>query len=217
MLRLMLAALITCLVAVVSAADNKRATARDSADMTTQLLRDKENLRPVAHAATLIEKLDGKFFDWRTARGPQRDLGCFAKDDLAALVPELFEWEVPGEVATGIRIDRVVVLLVEAVKQMWEDLEWLHEKVEQLANSLSRVEAEVSDHRTRLGQHDHRLASHDMLLAGLQTKVIEQGKKLAVLEEKTQLLEAKNQELEQKVSELTAAVAAIQAAMGGGN
>lgn len=181
-------------------------------NITSTTMRGKQNFEPIGNPITLLEQISGLTFDWPSNYGPRRDIGCFPSGDIGTSLPEILEWDVPGEVASGVRLDRVAPLLVEATKQMYVQLEDLHLQVAALASDVSRLLSTTAEHAQRLSAHDSALAAHRAALVALQTKLVEQEKSIKELQTQQKALEEKNTQQDQQIQQLVQAVAALQGA-----
>jgi len=192
---------------------NRQHESRPAPDRTEQVNAStragKSNFGQIDNPMTLLEQLDGMTFEWPTSQGMQRDIGCFPSGDLATSLPEVMEWTLPGEMATGVRPDRVVSLLVEAVKHAYRQLEHLHTQVSSIATEIVHLQQTDTQHANQLQGHSAQLSVQASHIAALQQKNRE-------LEEKQKQMDQKNQQQDQEIAALKAAMAQMAAAMAAG-
>lgn len=84
----------------------------------------KQNIEPIEHADKILSSLQGVRFLWRNSL--QSDVGCIAQD-VAQLLPEA----VSGDVESGLHVayDKLVPVLIEAVKHLTNRVEQLEKRV----------------------------------------------------------------------------------------
>jgi uncharacterized coiled-coil protein SlyX len=83
-------------------------------------MRWKENVRVVDAPVDLVRRLRGVRFDWK-ADG-RSDVGLIA-EEVAAVLPEIVEFEADGETAKGVHYAKLVAVLIEAVKAQQAQIE----------------------------------------------------------------------------------------------
>ncbi len=87
---------------------------RANAWKTYSSQRWKTNIRTLDHAMDKVRELRGVSFDWR-GQG-KRDIGMIA-EEVGRVVPEIVDYEANGTDATSLAYDRLVAVLIEAVKE----------------------------------------------------------------------------------------------------
>ena len=197
--RIVLAAITVLAVSMAPAAPAKPRPE----NVTSSTMRGRQNFQQIQNPTALLDQLNGMSFEWPSSYGPRRDIGCFPSADIGTSLPEILDWDVPGEIASGVKLDRLAVLLVEATKQTYAQLEQVYRQVEVLATNVSALIDAV-------GQHTRLLLAHQQQLADLQTKVAAHETSIADLQKKNTQLEQKNQDQDQKSAELTPAIADLK-------
>ncbi len=74
----------------------------------------KSNVRTIEHAMDKVRQLRGVRFDWKESGTP--DIGMIA-EEVGRVVPEIVDYEANGTDASSLAYDRLVALLVEALKE----------------------------------------------------------------------------------------------------
>ena len=87
---------------------------RANAWKTYSSQRWKTNIRTLDHAMDKVRDLRGVSFDWRDQG--KHDIGMIA-EEVGRVVPEIVDYEANGTDATSLAYDRLVAVLVEAVKE----------------------------------------------------------------------------------------------------
>ena len=99
--------------------------------------RFKTNILPIENALQKVLKLRGVTFDWKTKEFPNRmfsenrALGFIAQD-VEQVIPEVVQTENSTEGFKSVQYDKVVALLVEAIKEQQKQIEQLQQKVKEL-------------------------------------------------------------------------------------
>ena len=76
-----------------------------------------------------MKRLRGVHFDWK--EGGQHDIGMIA-EEVGGVIPEVVSYEANGKDARSLDYARLVAVLVEAVKEQQEDIEFLKKELEAL-------------------------------------------------------------------------------------
>lgn len=84
----------------------------------------KTNIAPLQSALEKISLLQGVEFDWRPESGGKHDIGLIA-EDVGKVIPEVVTYEKNGIDATGLRYDRLVAVLIEAMKEQQKQIDEL--------------------------------------------------------------------------------------------
>jgi hypothetical protein len=115
---------------------------RANAWKTYSSQRWKTNIRTIDHAMDKVAQLRGVYFDWQGQS--KHDIGLIA-EEVGRVVPEVVDYEANGTDATALAYDRLVALLVEAVKEQQARIDELEQTVarnkqlEQRLDSLERL------------------------------------------------------------------------------
>jgi hypothetical protein len=97
-------------------------------------IRWKTNIRPIQSAMEKVRQLHGVMFDWKDGG---RDIGLIA-EEVGQVVPEAVEYEPNGLDAAAIDYGRLVVLLVEALKEQDAKIARLEQQIQQLRQIAGR-------------------------------------------------------------------------------
>ena len=99
--------------------------------------RFKTNILPIENPLQKVQKLRGVTFDWKTKEFPSRmfsenrALGFIAQE-VEQVIPEVVQTENSTEGFKSVQYDKVVALLVEAIKEQQKQIEQLQQKVKEL-------------------------------------------------------------------------------------
>ncbi|MBP6128035.1 tail fiber domain-containing protein [Flavobacterium sp.] len=99
--------------------------------------RFKTNILPIENPLQKVLKLQGVTFDWKTKEFPSRmfsenrALGFIAQE-VEQVIPEVVQTENSTEGFKSVQYDKVVALLVEAIKEQQKQIEQLQQKVKEL-------------------------------------------------------------------------------------
>ncbi len=121
---------------------NEMGQARANAWKTYSSARWKTNVRPIDHALAKVEQLRGVYFDWRDEG--KHDLGLIA-EEVGRIVPEIVDYEANGTDARSLAYDRLVALLIEALKEQQTQITQLQQAaarskdIEQRLSALERL------------------------------------------------------------------------------
>lgn len=105
--------------------------------------RFKTNIRPVINALDKVKSLQGVYFNWNQKAfpekefGPQDELGFIAQE-VEKIVPEVVTKDKSNDEYRSVKYDKVVALLVEAIKEQQKQIEQLQLKVKQLAKTRKK-------------------------------------------------------------------------------
>lgn len=99
--------------------------------------RFKTNVRPVTKALEKVKALQGVYFNWNQEAFPDRDFPNqnaigFIAQDLEKVLPEVVQTEKTAEGYKAVQYDKVVALLVEAIKEQQQQIELLKTEISQL-------------------------------------------------------------------------------------
>lgn len=191
-LRKVMLALVLCAPVVCLGAEGEGGAGRVESSRTWS----REDFREIQSPVSILEKVNGQFFNWKPEYGGEPDLDCFPTEDLATSVPELIDWEVPGQVMRGVRKDRLMAVLVEAAGQIEGQVEDCYLLLLAVAEAFRDVERTVNGQANQLSTHTTALAEMHAQLRAHQERIAR--------------LEGKNLELEQQVAQLARAVQQLQ-------
>ena len=113
----------------------------------------KTNIRTIESAMDKIRQLRGVRFDWKESGTP--DIGMIA-EEVGRVVPEIVDYEANGTDASALAYDRLVALLVEAVKEQdarIAELEQALARRDHMEQRLAALERQIAR------QHEPRLES----------------------------------------------------------
>ncbi len=111
---------------------------RANAWKTYSSQRWKTNVRTIDHAMDKVAQLRGVYFDWQ-GQG-KHDIGLIA-EEVGRVVPEVVDYEANGTDATALAYDRLVALLVEAVKEQQARIDGLEQTVARNRQLEQRLDA----------------------------------------------------------------------------
>lgn len=97
----------------------------------------KTNIRTIHDPLDVVTKLRGVSFDW-TEDG-RSDIGVIA-EEVGAVLPEIVKFEDNGTDAKSVRYNRLVSVLIEAVKAQQQQLEERDAVIDQITSRLDRLE-----------------------------------------------------------------------------
>lgn len=105
--------------------------------------RFKTNIRPVENAIDKVKALRGVYFNWNQKDFPEKDFGTqnelgFIAQEVEQIVPEIVVKEKTKEEYRSVKYDKLVALLVEAIKEQQKQIEQLQVKVKKLANKRKK-------------------------------------------------------------------------------
>lgn len=100
---------------------------------TYSSIRWKENIAPIDDALTKVMQLRGIYYDPKG--GGNRSVGLVA-EEVGKVVPEVVDYEEDGKTASGITYDRLVAVLIEAVKEQQAEIDKQRREIESLKASI---------------------------------------------------------------------------------
>lgn len=86
----------------------------------------KTNIKPITGALEKLMGLSGVYFDWKESG--KQDVGMIA-EEVGEVIPEVVSYEENGKDAKSLDYDRLVAVLVEAIKEQQTQIEGLKEIV----------------------------------------------------------------------------------------
>jgi len=111
---------------------------RANAWKTYSSQRWKTNVRTIDHAMDKVAQLRGVYFDWQEQG--KHDIGLIA-EEVGHVIPEVVDYEANGTDATALAYDRLVALLVEAVKEQQARIDELEQTVARNKQLEQRLDA----------------------------------------------------------------------------
>jgi hypothetical protein len=105
--------------------------------------RFKTNIRPVTHALDKVKALQGVYFNWNQKAFPEKEFGAqdqlgFIAQEVEKIVPEIVLKDKTKEEYRSVKYDKLVALLVEAVKEQQKQIEKLQLKVKEMAKTRKK-------------------------------------------------------------------------------
>jgi hypothetical protein len=113
----------------------------------------KENIRPIENAVAKVRTITGMVFDWKDMvrdlgfePNAKTEVGVFAQD-VEAVLPEAvsiapfdYDWKKPGQSISGeryltVKYDKLVPLLIQAIKEQQDQLDELHDLIKGLTDA----------------------------------------------------------------------------------
>ncbi len=96
--------------------------------------RFKKNVRPVTNALEKVKALQGVYFNWNQDAFPERDFSDqnaigFIAQEVEKVLPEVVQTEKTTEGYKAVQYDKVVALLVEAIKEQQKEIDLLKEEL----------------------------------------------------------------------------------------
>ena len=201
------AAVLVLITPAMLVADRSRQAGSDLVARQISLPRSvtsaRENFRPIRNPVSIVEQFHGLLFNWKPENGGELDFDCFPSEELAALFPEIIQWEIPSRVISGIRHERLSALLVEAVKEIEAQVDDCYRLLHRLAVEFREVQDRVSDHSScrnvlerLVAELTSHVASQECTIAHLRKKECELGKSVQQLQAELETLKAVVQQLQ---------------------
>lgn len=105
--------------------------------------RYKTNVVPVTNALEKVKALQGVYFNWNQKDFPQKEFGSqkelgFIAQEVEKVVPEVVTREKNNEEYRAVKYDKIVALLVEAIKEQQKQIDQLLQKVNELTKNNSQ-------------------------------------------------------------------------------
>jgi len=106
----------------------------------TSDIRFKINIRPVKNALNKVKALRGVYFNWNQKAFPEKEFGegdelGFIAQEVEQIVPEIVSKDKTKDAYRSIKYDKLVALLVEAIKEQQKQIDSLNIKVNKLSKS----------------------------------------------------------------------------------
>jgi hypothetical protein len=99
----------------------------------------KNNVRPIDEPLVKVMSLRGVYFNWDAEHGGGHDVGMIA-EEVGKVIPEIVDYEQNGVDAVGMDYSKLTPLLVEAIKELKEQLDQKQAKVNQLNNLIKAMD-----------------------------------------------------------------------------
>jgi hypothetical protein len=105
--------------------------------------RFKTNIHPVDNALAKVKALQGVYFNWNQKDFPEKDFGAqnelgLIAQEVEKVVPEIVSKDKSKEEYRSVKYDKLVALLVEAMKEQQKQIEQLQIKVKQLSKKRKK-------------------------------------------------------------------------------
>jgi hypothetical protein len=109
----------------------------------TSDIRFKTNIRPVINALDKVKSLRGVYFNWNQKDFPEKEFGTqdelgFIAQEVEKIVPEIVSKDKSKEEYRSVKYDKLVALLVEAIKDQQKQIDSLKIKVDKLSKSKNK-------------------------------------------------------------------------------
>lgn len=100
--------------------------------------RYKTNVMPVTNALEKVKALQGVYFNWNQKDFPQKEFGSqkelgFIAQEVEKVVPEVVTREKNNQEYRAVKYDKIVALLVEAIKEQQKQIDQLQKKIKVLS------------------------------------------------------------------------------------
>jgi hypothetical protein len=116
---------------------NEMGQGRANAWKTYSSGRWKTNVRPIENATDKVRRLRGVYFDWKEQG--THDLGMIA-EEVGQVIPEIVDYEANGTDARALAYDRLVAVLVQALKEQDVRIAELEQAVAKNRNLEQRLD-----------------------------------------------------------------------------
>lgn len=109
----------------------------------TSDIRFKTNIRPVTNALEKVKALRGVYFNWNQTAFPEKEFGAqdelgFIAQEVEKIIPEIVSKDKTKEEYRSVKYDKLVALLVEAIKEQQKQIDSLTNKVNKLSKSKNK-------------------------------------------------------------------------------
>lgn len=99
--------------------------------------RFKSNILPIENPLQKVQQLRGVTFDWKTKEFPERTFSDnralgFIAQEVEQVLPEVVQTEKTAEGYKSVQYDKVVALLVEAIKEQQKQIEVLQKEIKKI-------------------------------------------------------------------------------------
>ena len=109
----------------------------------TSDIRFKTNIRPVMGALDKVKALRGVYFNWNQKAFPEKEFGSqveigFIAQEVEKIVPEIVTKDKTKDEYRSVKYDKLVALLVEAIKEQQKQIDSLNSKVKKLSKARNK-------------------------------------------------------------------------------
>ncbi len=109
----------------------------------TSDIRFKTNIRPVENALDKVKSLRGVYFNWNQKAFPEKEFGAqdelgFIAQEVEKIVPEIVSKDKSKEEYRSVKYDKLVAMLVEAIKEQQKQIDSLKIKVYKLSKTKNK-------------------------------------------------------------------------------
>ena len=106
-------------------------------------IRYKSNIRPVVNALDKVKSLRGVYFNWDQKAFPEKEFGTqdelgFIAQEVEKIVPEIVTKDKSKEEFRSVKYDKLVALLVEAIKEQQQQIDSLTIKINNLSQKRNK-------------------------------------------------------------------------------
>lgn len=106
-------------------------------------IRFKNNIRPVINALEKVKALRGVYFNWNQIAFPEKEFGAqdelgFIAQEVEKIVPEIVSKDKTNEEYRSVKYDKLVALLVEAIKEQQKQIDSLTIKVNKYSKLINK-------------------------------------------------------------------------------
>jgi hypothetical protein len=106
-------------------------------------VRFKTNIRPVENALDKVKALRGVYFNWNQEAFPEKNFAAevelgFIAQEVEKIIPEIVSKDKSKEEYRSVKYDKVVALLVEAIKEQQKQIDSLTTKVNYLSKKRKK-------------------------------------------------------------------------------
>jgi len=106
--------------------DTNSGKIKATAYTTYSSVRYKENIKPISNPLQIINNLEGVTFEWKKSQSS--DIG-FVAEQVGKYLPNVVEWEKNGVDAQSMDYNKIVPILVEAIKNQQSQIDQLKDEI----------------------------------------------------------------------------------------
>ncbi len=111
----------------------------------------KKNIQPIDGALDKVLKLNGVTFDWKA--NDRHDIGMIA-EDVGKIIPEVVEYEENGTDAKSLNYDKLVAVLVEALKEQQKKQEQQQEQLNKQQAQMEKQQEEIETLKEQINRNN---------------------------------------------------------------
>jgi hypothetical protein len=109
----------------------------------TSDVRFKQNIHTVTNALEKVKALRGVYFNWNQKAFPEKEFGAqnelgFIAQEVEKVVPEIVTKDKSKEEYRSVKYDKLVALLVEAIKEQQKQIDSLNSKIKKLSKARNK-------------------------------------------------------------------------------